>query len=114
MQQFSLHDVHCFMTRGGVDFIYIYFIIIGIIESVKIIYNQHFFINSNSNQSMRSQEKVICAKCHQVHNKVEKENCPNCGADSRSSYDYKNSDDFLKREVPIILEERKKKGCTHN
>lgn len=52
--------------------------------------------------------KLICPKCRQVHANLVSSVCPDCGGiDVR---DFKNSDEFLHKEVTSILEDRKKFG----
>ncbi|MFC1635438.1 hypothetical protein ACFL5Z_11400, partial [Planctomycetota bacterium] len=52
--------------------------------------------------------KVICPKCQQVHAVPVGDTCPDCGGtDVR---DFKNSDEYLRKEVASVLEERKKLG----
>lgn len=54
--------------------------------------------------------KIICAKCMRVHQIEEDEKCPTCHASKNHLYNFKNSDTFLKKEIPRILEERKNLG----
>ncbi|MFO8077479.1 MAG: hypothetical protein R6U21_02390 [Thermoplasmatota archaeon] len=54
--------------------------------------------------------KIICAKCMTVHQIDEAEKCPSCHASKEYMYNFKNSDTFLKKEIPRILEERKNLG----
>jgi len=54
--------------------------------------------------------KVICAKCMKVHDSTDSTNCPHCHASDEYLYDFQNSDTFLKKEVPRIIQERKELG----
>ena len=52
--------------------------------------------------------KLICPKCKQVHDASVGNTCPGCGGtDVR---DFKNSDEYLRKETASVLEERKKLG----
>jgi 4-hydroxyphenylpyruvate dioxygenase-like putative hemolysin len=53
-------------------------------------------------------KKLICPKCKKVHLYSSDDKCPGCGsADYR---DFKNSDEYLRKEVEVVLEERRKHG----
>jgi 4-hydroxyphenylpyruvate dioxygenase-like putative hemolysin len=53
-------------------------------------------------------KKLICPKCKKVHLYSSDDKCPGCGsADYR---DFKNSDEYLRKEVEVVLEERHKHG----
>ena len=52
--------------------------------------------------------KVICPKCQQAHADSVSGVCPACGETDVS--DFKNSDEYLHKEVASVLEERKKCG----
>ncbi len=54
--------------------------------------------------------KLICAKCMQVHDFTDSMICPTCHASEESLYHFKNSDTFLKKEVPRVIQERKDFG----
>jgi len=49
--------------------------------------------------------KIICKNCKSALDN-EEEKCPNCGNELPHIYLYKNSDDFLKREIPRVIEDR--------
>ena len=56
--------------------------------------------------------KLICPKCMAVHF-VEGEtegSCPTCHLDKHHVYNFRNSDEFLEKEVPRVLEERRDLG----
>lgn len=54
-------------------------------------------------------EKLICQECQKVHVVEEnKKSCPVCG--NNRTYNFRNSDTFLKREVPRIKKEREEAG----
>lgn len=54
-------------------------------------------------------EKLICRQCRNVSQVDEnEESCPVCG--NHRTYNFSNSDDFLRREVPKVRKERKKAG----
>ena len=52
--------------------------------------------------------KWICQKCQQVLTDSDSGQCPACG--SKDLPDVKNSDEYLRKEVASVLEERKKLG----
>ncbi len=55
--------------------------------------------------------KIICASCERVHESIEGESCPKCGTGKKEhSYNFRNSDDHLRSQVPIVIEERKQLG----
>ncbi len=55
--------------------------------------------------------KIICATCESVHEDTDNGLCPNCGSGQvKSSYNFQNSDDFLRSQVPLIIKERKEYG----
>jgi hypothetical protein len=45
-----------------------------------------------------------------IHKTKQKSFCPNCTASNKYFYLYNNSDEYLKKEVPRILNERRKLG----
>lgn len=53
--------------------------------------------------------KIICSRCKVVYDTHEAK-CPSCGLEHPHVYNFENSDDYLKKEVPRILEERKNHG----
>jgi len=53
--------------------------------------------------------QLICSKCMKVHT-VEGKKCPECGAGPPVVYNFRNSDDFLKKETAKVLTERKEAG----
>jgi len=53
--------------------------------------------------------QLICSKCMKVHI-TEDGKCPECGRGPPYVYDFKNSDDYLKKEAPRVQEERKEAG----
>ena len=55
--------------------------------------------------------KIICANCKRVHENIENENCPKCGSGKKEhAYNFRNSDEYLRSQVPMIIEERKQLG----
>ncbi len=54
--------------------------------------------------------QLICAKCMKVHNIPIDDTCPSCHASQEYLYDFKNSDEFLKKEIPRIQQQRKDLG----
>ncbi|MGB8657760.1 MAG: hypothetical protein WCE90_08250 [Candidatus Zixiibacteriota bacterium] len=54
--------------------------------------------------------KLICSKCQTVFDKSKNGRCPNCNADPSYVHEFANSDEYLKRKIPAVLEERKKAG----
>jgi len=58
--------------------------------------------------------KLICPKCMAVHF-VEDEStgsCPHCHLTEDRVYNFRNSDEFLEKEVPRVIEERKDLGLS--
>ena len=55
-------------------------------------------------------DKLICSKCMKVFEKSKEGRCPHCGSASPHVYEFRNSDEYLKKEIPLVLEERKKVG----
>lgn len=53
--------------------------------------------------------QLICSKCMKVHT-AEGKKCPECGAGPPVVYNFRNSDDFLKKETAKVLTERKEAG----
>lgn len=54
-------------------------------------------------------EKLICRECKKVHQMDHGgRTCPSCGG--HDTYNFSNSDDFLKKEVPRVREERRELG----
>ena len=54
--------------------------------------------------------KLICSKCMSVHETKQTSFCPRCNASNEYFYLYNNSDEYIKKEVPRIIQERKKFG----
>ncbi len=54
--------------------------------------------------------KVVCSVCHQVHENIKDGECPVDKAHKNYAYDFKNSDEFLIKEVKKILEYRRSTG----
>jgi len=54
--------------------------------------------------------KFICSKCMQVFEELKNGRCPNCHAEPPFVYEFKNNDEYLKRKIPPVLEERKRLG----
>ena len=53
-------------------------------------------------------KKLICPKCKKVHLDSIDDKCPGCGGTDYK--DFRNSDEYLRREVEVVLEERQKFG----
>ena len=53
-------------------------------------------------------KKLICPKCKKVHFHSIDDKCPGCGAADYK--DFRNSDEYLRKEVEVVLEERRKIG----
>ena len=53
-------------------------------------------------------KKLICPKCKKVHLQSIDDKCPGCGGTDYK--DFKNSDEYLRKEVEVVLEERQKHG----
>lgn len=53
-------------------------------------------------------KKLICLKCKQVHLQTTDNKCPVCGG--ANLHDFRNSDNFLREKVEVVLEHRKKLG----
>jgi 4-hydroxyphenylpyruvate dioxygenase-like putative hemolysin len=54
--------------------------------------------------------RYICSKCLRVFEEPSHGVCPDCHQGPPHVYDFKNSDDYLKGKIPLVLEERKKLG----
>ncbi len=54
--------------------------------------------------------KLICQRCQKVYDVPDGETCPRCGMKHPHVYPFQNSDDYLNREVPRVMEERKRSG----
>jgi len=54
--------------------------------------------------------KLICSKCMSVHETKQTSFCPRCNASNEYFYLYNNSDEYINKEVPRIIQERKKFG----
>lgn len=54
--------------------------------------------------------KFICTKCTKVFAVEGSIKCPDCGSEYPVVYEFKNSDEFLRKEVDKIMEERDKLG----
>jgi len=54
--------------------------------------------------------KLICQRCKSVFDVPHGETCPRCDMKDPHVYPFQNSDDYLNREVPRVLEERKRSG----
>lgn len=53
-------------------------------------------------------KKLICPKCKKVHLHSIDDKCPGCGGTDYK--DFSNSDEYLRKEVEVVLEERRKLG----
>jgi 4-hydroxyphenylpyruvate dioxygenase-like putative hemolysin len=54
--------------------------------------------------------KTICTKCKTVYEGRNRGKCPACNAEPQHSYHFKNSDRYLKENIPRVLEKRKIAG----
>ncbi len=54
--------------------------------------------------------KLVCSKCMKVYDGSENGRCPHCGSGPPQVYEFRNSDEYLKEQIPRVLEERKKAG----
>ena len=54
--------------------------------------------------------QLICSKCMKVHKTKQTTHCPICNAKKEHIYIFNNSDIFIRKEVPRIVEERKNLG----
>ena len=54
--------------------------------------------------------RYICSKCMRVFEEPSHGQCPHCHHGPPHVYDFKNSDDYLKERIPLVLEERKRLG----
>lgn len=57
----------------------------------------------------RLMSKIICSKCMKVL-ESEAGYCPQCSAGPPHVYEFKNSDDYLKKEAPRVVAQRKEAG----
>ena len=55
-------------------------------------------------------DKIVCSKCKDVFDAVKGDQCPQCGRTHPHTYEFKNSDEFLRAEVGRVMEERKALG----
>ncbi|MFH1336676.1 MAG: hypothetical protein ABII96_09190 [Candidatus Zixiibacteriota bacterium] len=46
--------------------------------------------------------KTICTKCKTVYETRKKERCPSCNTGPQHSYEFKNSDRYLKNKIPRV------------
>jgi len=53
-------------------------------------------------------KKLICPKCKKVHVHLIDDKCPGCGGTDYK--DFKNSDEYLRKEVEVVVEARQKHG----
>ncbi|MHC4207408.1 MAG: hypothetical protein ACYSTT_22355 [Planctomycetota bacterium] len=53
-------------------------------------------------------KKLICPKCEKVHIQLIDDKCPGCGG--KDYKDFKNNDEYLRKEVEAVVEERRKHG----
>jgi 4-hydroxyphenylpyruvate dioxygenase-like putative hemolysin len=53
--------------------------------------------------------QIICSKCMKVH-QSDTDKCPECGLEPPYTYNFRNSDEYLKKEAPKVLKERKEAG----
>lgn len=56
--------------------------------------------------------KLICSKCSKVLDPTEldKGRCPSCGLELNELYHFHNSDYYLKKKAPLVIQERKATG----
>jgi len=54
--------------------------------------------------------KLICGNCHKVYESSKDGKCPKCEGKSNQIYEFSNSDDYLKAQVPKIKQFRKDIG----
>jgi 4-hydroxyphenylpyruvate dioxygenase-like putative hemolysin len=54
--------------------------------------------------------KLVCSKCTKVYEGSKNGRCPGCGLGPPYVYEFRNSDKYLKREIPLLLKERKRVG----
>ena len=53
-------------------------------------------------------KKLICLKCKKVHLHSIDDKCPGCGG--TDYHDFENNDAYLRKEIEVVLEERRKLG----
>ncbi len=53
-------------------------------------------------------KKLICLKCKQVHPDTLDKKCPGC--EGTDFHDFKNSDEYLRDKITLVLEDRRKLG----
>jgi 4-hydroxyphenylpyruvate dioxygenase-like putative hemolysin len=54
--------------------------------------------------------KLICSKCMKVYEESKSGRCPQCNSSSPHVYEFRNSDEYLKKEIPLVLKKRKRAG----
>jgi 4-hydroxyphenylpyruvate dioxygenase-like putative hemolysin len=52
---------------------------------------------------------LVCRNCKRVY-QIRSGGCPGCGAVLPAAYNFRNSDEYLRREVPRVVAERKRLG----
>ncbi len=74
--------------------------------------NTHYAqeVGHRSHSGDTAMGKLICSRCKQVFEQPSDGRCPQCYAEGHEIYDFKNSDEVLKREIPRVLEQRRKAG----
>jgi len=54
--------------------------------------------------------KLVCSKCRKVYDQSKQGRCPECNAPPPHVYEFENTDEYLEKEIPRVLEERKNVG----
>jgi 4-hydroxyphenylpyruvate dioxygenase-like putative hemolysin len=54
--------------------------------------------------------KLVCSRCSKVYNNSKNGKCPSCAQGPPITYEFSNSDNYLKQHIPRILKERKQAG----
>ena len=54
--------------------------------------------------------KLVCQRCQNVFDVSDGDTCPRCNMKHPYVYRFQNSDDYLNREVPRVMDERKRTG----
>jgi len=54
--------------------------------------------------------KLVCSRCMRVYHESKEGKCPHCGSGPPHVYEFRNSDEYLKKKIAWVLEERKSAG----
>ena len=52
--------------------------------------------------------KIVCSKCKEVFKRSKEGRCPDCGSGPPQVYEFRNSDEYLKKQIPLVVKQRQK------